>query len=126
MMTFHEKLKALARNQNKAALARSAGLPESTISSYMCKPDSLPRVDIGLKIARALDVSAEWLFDDSQDMPPVPAAGAEPPACITPDDHARQTIRHGADVLQGEFLYLALRGVSDAIAQQAIKGQPPQ
>ena len=71
-MKFHEKLKRRVQELglNKAKAARDAGLPESTISSYLAKDDSLPRMDIALKIARAIGVPLEWLADDAQDWPP--------------------------------------------------------
>ncbi len=72
MSTFHEKLRkcVLEQGLNKARAAREVGLPESTISSYLSKDDSLPRADIAIKIARALKVPFEWLFDDSKSWPP--------------------------------------------------------
>ncbi len=33
---------------------------------------SIPRADYGVRLAAALGVPAEWLFDDSQDWPPPP------------------------------------------------------
>jgi hypothetical protein len=42
----------------------------STISNYLSKTDSLPRIDIAVKIAKALRVPLEWLADDAQDWPP--------------------------------------------------------
>lgn len=69
---FHEKLKRRVEEGrlNKARAARDVGLPESTISSYLAKTDSLPRADIALKIARAIEVPVEWLIDDEQEWPP--------------------------------------------------------
>ncbi len=71
-MNFNEKLQRLVSEQslNKSKASRDAGLPESTISSYLAKPESLPRVDIALKIARVLGVPLDWMADDSQDFPP--------------------------------------------------------
>lgn len=76
-MTFHEKLRRRVAELgiNKAKAAREVGLPESTISSYLAKEGSLPRIDIALKIARAIRVPLEWLADDSKDWPP-PSAGS--------------------------------------------------
>jgi hypothetical protein len=69
---FHEKLRMVVTENsvNKSKASRDAGLPESTISSYLAKPDSLPRIDIALKLSKVLDVPFEWLADDSQDWPP--------------------------------------------------------
>ncbi len=75
-MRFHEKLRRRVAQLglNKAKAARSVGLPESTISNYLVKEESLPRIDIASKIARAIQVSLEWLADDSAGWPP-PDAG---------------------------------------------------
>ena len=71
-MQFHEKVRrqvqALDLNRSKAA--REVGLPVSTINNYVSTTASLPRVDIAIKIARALKVPLEWLADDEQDWPP--------------------------------------------------------
>ena len=78
-MTFHEKLRIRveAIGLNKARAAREVGLPESTISSYLSKDKSLPRIDIAFKIARAVGVPLEWLADDNANWPPpIPVLGA--------------------------------------------------
>lgn len=74
-MEFHEKLKRRVADLgiNKAKAAREAGLPESTISSYLARTGSLPRLDIATKIAAALKVPLAWLADDSKGWPPPPA-----------------------------------------------------
>lgn len=73
-MQFHQKLRKRVQELglNKSKAARDAGLPDSTISSYLAKPESLPRIDIALKLASALDVPLSWLADDSLDWPPPP------------------------------------------------------
>lgn len=68
-MNFREKLKLLGGQVNKAEKARSVGLPATMISTYIAK-GSIPRGDIALKMARALDVPVDWLLDDSKDFPP--------------------------------------------------------
>ena len=80
-MRFHEKLRRRVAQLglNKAKAAREVGLPESTISNYLVKEESLPRIDIALKIAKAIDVPLEWLADDSADFPlPEAAPKASP------------------------------------------------
>lgn len=72
-MTFQDKLKRCAADVNKSQAGRAAGLQPTTISNYMAK-GSIPRADIALKIARALDVPLDWLVDDSQGWPPPPSA----------------------------------------------------
>jgi DNA-binding XRE family transcriptional regulator len=77
-MQFHEKLRRRVKelDLNKSKAARAVGLPESTISNYLVKEESLPRIDIALKIAKAIDVPLIWLADDSRDWPP-PTSNAE-------------------------------------------------
>jgi len=71
-MKFHEKLRKRVEDLglNKSKAAREAGLPESTISNYLVKEESLPRIDIAAKIAKAIRVPLEWLADDAADWPP--------------------------------------------------------
>jgi transcriptional regulator with XRE-family HTH domain len=68
-MTFTEKLKKCGQDVNKAKAGETAGLGPTTISNYIAK-GSIPRADIALKIARALDVPFEWLIDPDQSWPP--------------------------------------------------------
>lgn len=69
-MTFGEKLASLTANQNRAELSRRAGLPPNAISDYINK-DYLPRVDTAAALARALNVSLDWLADDrAEAIPP--------------------------------------------------------
>jgi transcriptional regulator with XRE-family HTH domain len=83
---FHEKLRRRVQELglNKARAARDASLPESTISSYLSKRASLPRIDIAVKIAKALRVPVEWLGDESQDWPP---PVLEPDTLFLASDH---------------------------------------
>jgi len=70
---FTEKLRRLTEGKNKAELALSVKLKPTVISDYV-RRGYAPRVDIALKIARALNVPLDWLADDSQDWPPPPAS----------------------------------------------------
>lgn len=69
-MNIVEKLRRLGETRNKSEISRRAGLGPNSFSAYLAK-GSLPRCDIALRLARALDVSPEWLIDDEQDWPPV-------------------------------------------------------
>lgn len=69
-MTFHEKVTRLCEDRNKSKLSRRAGLSSTGISSYIAK-GCLPRLDIALRIARAIGVSLDWLADDTANWPPV-------------------------------------------------------
>jgi transcriptional regulator with XRE-family HTH domain len=68
-VTFQDKLRRRAAEINKAKASKEAGLPANALSSYIAKK-SIPRADIALKIARALDVPLDWLLDDRQGWPP--------------------------------------------------------
>ncbi len=71
-MNFREKLtrRVAQLGLNKSKASRDAGLPDSTISAYLAKEDSLPRLDIAAKIAKAIRVPLSWLADDSAEWPP--------------------------------------------------------
>jgi len=85
-MRFIEKLRRRVNELGvpKARLAESVGLKPTVISSYLAKPDSIPRADIGCKIAQAIHVPCEWLFDDKQDWPP-PEPAKAPTIADLPD-----------------------------------------
>jgi hypothetical protein len=83
-MDFTEKLRRRSLEiGNKSKASRAQGLKPNAISSYVAKA-SLPRADIALKMARALDVPLEWLVDDEQDWPP--PKGDRPAVELLPDD----------------------------------------
>lgn len=70
-MNFHEKLKKLTELSNRSAICRAAGLHETTISGWIyC--ETVPQIDTAFKIAKVLNVSLDWLADDSKDWPPIP------------------------------------------------------
>ena len=64
-MTFAQKLKFLTAGKNRAALCKSVGISDYAIDSYIAK-GNLPNAGTGLKIARVLGVSMDWLFDPSR------------------------------------------------------------
>lgn len=72
-MDYQEKIRRLLDSRSKTSLSKSAGLPASTLDSILNKNQE-PRAQKAVKIAQALDVSADWLFDNSKDWPP-PDAG---------------------------------------------------
>lgn len=59
----------LLESRNASALARGVGLHVSALKDAANK-GQLPKADKAVKIARALGVSCEWLFDDSIEWPP--------------------------------------------------------
>ncbi|MEM9414981.1 MAG: helix-turn-helix transcriptional regulator [Planctomycetota bacterium] len=69
-MTINEKLRRLFDTRNMAAVARIAGVGRTAVNKY-CNASVTPRSDVALRLARALDVSVEWLIDDEQGWPPV-------------------------------------------------------
>lgn len=76
-MEIHRKLILLcdARGWDQATLNREAGEPVSkgTLSNYFAGK-SRPSLEAALAFARALNVSLDWLADDSKELPPGPAA----------------------------------------------------
>lgn len=74
-MNFATKLGRLQmeyhRWQSYLQLERDIGAPEKSLDRYV-RENRLPPLDYGLRLARALHVPAEWLFDDSQGWPPPP------------------------------------------------------
>lgn len=83
-MNITEKLRRLTEDQNKAGVARKAGLKPTQLNDYTSKGFK-PRYDIALRIGRALGVSIEWLLDDSADWPP-PALDANKSLIFIEDD----------------------------------------
>lgn len=73
-MTVFEKVGRLTELMNRAKVSRAAGLPPTAIDAVVNKK-RMPLASNGLKIARALKVPMEWLFDDKADWPP-PASEA--------------------------------------------------
>ncbi|MEA2707997.1 MAG: hypothetical protein QOF78_598 [Phycisphaerales bacterium] len=69
-MTFHEKLRRLMEDRNRSAVARRVGVSVTTFNNY-CTRDVQPLAENALRIARALNVSLEWLLDDARGWPPV-------------------------------------------------------
>lgn len=68
-MHWREKLRMLLRSANAAELSRRAGLNPSAISGAASK-GNMPKADKAIKIAKSLNVSVEWLFDDDAPWPP--------------------------------------------------------
>lgn len=69
-MNINDKLARFAETTKMSAIARRVGVNHSTISKYV-SGQSHPRYDVALRLARALNVSPEWLIDDAQEWPPV-------------------------------------------------------
>jgi transcriptional regulator with XRE-family HTH domain len=74
-MDFFEKITKLVQLKNKSELSRLAGLPPTAIDAIINKRRE-PLATKAIRVARALDVPAEWLFDDRADWPP-PSAGQQ-------------------------------------------------
>lgn len=68
-MSFKENLKEEITYQGLLLkeVAAKAGLPPNTISNYLRSNSSIPSVDIAYKIAKALNVSVEYLVTGSND-----------------------------------------------------------
>jgi len=79
-MNWLEKAKRLLKGKNASELSRAVHLPPSAIGAAVSK-GNLPKADKAVKIARALGVSADWLFDDLAEWPPpVTGFGGAPDA----------------------------------------------
>lgn len=65
-VTWNEKASRLLNDQGLtvAKLEKKLGAKRGVFYNNFTK-GALPAADVGVKIARALDVTAEWLFDDS-------------------------------------------------------------
>lgn len=100
---LNKKLKFLIEHRatNQAELARKTGFPEARISEWVRgKGPALARgLEQGLKIARALDVSVDYLADE--------AAEDEPDA--VPSKHETQ-VREIAGRMGWEWIYWRLVG----------------
>jgi transcriptional regulator with XRE-family HTH domain len=66
---FHEKLRRLTLDHNRAAVCRRAGLSENSIHRILARKQT-PRADVAARIARALGVDPGWLIDDNRGWPP--------------------------------------------------------
>ncbi len=120
-MEFQQKLIRLAGNRSRGRLCEKAGVRSDHTLKAPFTPGYVPTLHDAVRLARVLNVSLEWLADDSLDLPPVPAHAAEPvpgetAAPLTPDDHARHLIRHAAEVLRGPALFAAVACVSAVLA----------
>lgn len=72
-------MRQLAEGRNLSEIARREGLYNAAISDAMNK-GQLPKADKAIRIARALGVSAEWLWDDARSWPPPSSGQPEAPA----------------------------------------------
>jgi len=70
-MDWVEKLYKLKEERGFAVahIERKADWPEKTLSNCLSR-GSMPLADKGVRLAKALAISADWLFDDSQGWPP--------------------------------------------------------
>ena len=75
-MTWQEKMRRLTEGKNLSYWSRRAGCPRNAISNAL-NSNQMPRSDKGVKLAKALKVTADWLFDDEQDRPSPVGTGAE-------------------------------------------------
>jgi hypothetical protein len=119
-MTFTDKLKKLTREMNRTKLSRRIKLPPNAISDYVNK-GYLPRLDTGLRIARVLAVSLDWLADDSKgwaDRFSIPQQAMEKSGA-----GSRREIKGAADMLQGVRLELLHSSARRLLAAQLNENQ---
>lgn len=69
-MNWTDKFEALQGRRTYAELERKGGITEGTLSNKV-REGTIPLANAAIKIARALDVDVEWLFDDEQGLPPI-------------------------------------------------------
>jgi repressor LexA len=64
VMVFQDRLKQVMDEKNftQADLARATGISTGAISKYLSDPNKEPSGPYMLKLAKALDVSSEWLY----------------------------------------------------------------
>ncbi|WP_325436898.1 XRE family transcriptional regulator [Pseudomonas nitroreducens] len=75
---FEERLKAALRDETAYSLSKRCGISESLIRKYI-SGKSIPSIERAWRLARALDVSLDWLADgDMESLPEKPS--------ITEDD----------------------------------------
>jgi len=68
-MDWIEKMEKLLNGRSYAVIERAAGWPDNTLSNAV-RGEQMPGADKAIRLARALGVPAEWLFDDDQGCPP--------------------------------------------------------
>lgn len=67
-----ERLKQIINEKfgaNNSKFARAASIPISTLQAYL-EGGSLPKIDIGFRVARAAGVTMEWLITGEEGPPP--------------------------------------------------------
>lgn len=61
-MEFGKKLKLSLGGRKRAEVAKAIGVPAATFNDYLNK-NVMPRADIGILLAKELNVDANWLFN---------------------------------------------------------------
>jgi hypothetical protein len=120
-MGFKEKLARLTGGRIKSQVAREAGLPQTTVSDYINK-GYIPRADLALRLAKALDVSVEWLIDDEQGWPP-PSPQSAPASSV---GHDRSIPGSDARLAVLSRIQRNLLTLGEVIADLSLLTLPPQ
>ncbi|NLF30063.1 MAG: helix-turn-helix transcriptional regulator [Planctomycetes bacterium] len=71
-MELADKVQRLRRGLSNAELGKAAGCSATNIHS-IARAGRQPSFAVGVRLARALGVPADWLGDDAQDWPPPPS-----------------------------------------------------
>jgi transcriptional regulator with XRE-family HTH domain len=69
-MTIHDKLERLTGDMNRSKIARRVGVTPSAIYSYLPPHGRMPSAAVAFRLAKALNVSMDWLLDDGAAWPP--------------------------------------------------------
>lgn len=92
-MDFSTKILKLIelRGMRKSELASKSAISRSVLSKYLNRR-SIPPATIAIRVARALDVSLDWLADDARDWPP-PSIDAPRPDQLSHEELMREVGR---------------------------------
>ncbi|MFW6153660.1 MAG: helix-turn-helix domain-containing protein [Planctomycetota bacterium] len=71
-MELADKVQRLRGGRSNAELGKAAGCSATTIHN-IARAGRQPSFAVGVRLARALGVAADWLGDDAQDWPPPPS-----------------------------------------------------
>lgn len=92
METINDRIEQLLNerfNGNKAAFAKSIGLPPTGLSNYLgTKRRSKPSIDMVIKICDCLGVNSYWLLTGKGDQYPPASSPTAPPASSPHNDSA--------------------------------------
>ncbi len=84
-MTWTEKVEFLTRDKVVDRIGREAGWATGELANYV-REGTMPSAEKGLRLAKALNVTSDWLFDQSRGLPVPPKGGLVPPEDWSAED----------------------------------------